>query len=44
MVFESGSSGGGRGSSGGDSLSISCDGGFGDIDKTPCLGGSGLPW
>lgn len=42
MVFESGSSGGGRGSSGGDSPSISCDGGFDDIDKTLCLGGPEL--
>lgn len=42
MVLEDGSSGGGRGSSGGDSPSISCDGGI-DDDKTPCLGGSGLP-
>lgn len=42
MVLEGGSSGGGRGSSGGDSPSISGDGGI-DDDKTPCLGGSGLP-
>lgn len=43
MVLESGISGGGRGSSGGDSPSVSCDSGFDDADKILCLGGPGLP-